>query len=70
MKGDQISLDTFQGLYEEFIFEYYDDKEGQIYISKQNNHYQTLLNEINYIHINPSKQNALRGTALILGRGY
>ena len=69
IKGDKISLDTYQGLYEEFIFEYYDDKEGEIIISKEIRQYKTPLNEINYIHINPSKLNVLRGTALIASGG-
>ena len=70
MKGDQISLDTYQGLYEEFIFEYYDEKEGKIIISKESNQYSAPLDEINYIHINPSEKNVLRATALIAGGGY
>ena len=70
MKGDLISLDTHQGLYEKFIFEYYDSKESEIYISKENNQYRTPLNKINYIYINPSEQNVLRAAALIAGGGY
>ena len=69
MKGDLISLDTHQGLYEKFIFEYYDSKESEIYISKENNQYRTPLNKVNYIHINPksAELSALRATALVAG---